>query len=91
MATGPRAEELYRQYFPDEYFLALRQHEAAIQNKEISYETPLAIGKTPQELLDAVTPSSKTIMDSFDIDIFKPGKSKHTLRAWSHLVYSDPQ
>lgn len=24
MATGLRAEELYRQYFPDEYFLALR-------------------------------------------------------------------
>lgn len=91
MATGLRAEELYRQYFPDEYFLALRQHQAAINNGEISSGTPLVIGRTPQELLDAMTPSSKTIMDSFDIDISNPAKSKHTLRSWAHLVYSDPQ
>ena len=91
MATGIRAEELYRQYFPDEYFLALRQHQAAINNGEIPSGTPLAIGRTPQELLDAITPSSKTIMDSFDIDISDPAKSKHTLRSWAHLVYSDPQ
>ena len=91
MATGLRAEELYRQYFPDEYFLALRRHQAAINNGEISSNTPLPIGRTPQELLDAMTPSSKTIMDSFDIDISNPAKSKHTLRSWAHLIYSDPQ
>lgn len=91
MATGLRAEELYRQYFPDEYFLALRQHQAAMNNGEIPSGTPLAIRRTPQELLDAMTPSSKTIMDSFDIDISNPAKSKHTLRSWAHLVYSDPQ
>lgn len=91
MATGFMAEELYRQYFPDEYFLALRRHQAAMNNGKISSGTPLSIGRTPQELLDAMTPSSKTIMDSFDIDISNPAKSKHTLRSWAHLVYSDPQ
>lgn len=91
MATGLRAEELYRQYFPDEYFLALRQHQAALNNGELASGSPLAIGRTPQELLDAMTPSSKTIMDSFDIDISNPAKSKHTLRSWVHLVYSDPK
>lgn len=91
MATGLRAEELYRQYFPDEYFLALRQHQAALNNGELASGSPLAIKRTPQELLDAMTPSSKTIMDSFDIDISNPAKSKHTLRSWAHLVYSDPK
>lgn len=89
-ATGLRAEELYRQYFPDEYFQALREQQALIGNNKISANTPLPIKRTPQELLDAMDPSSKTIMDSFDIDITNPAKRKHTLRALAHIVYSDP-
>lgn len=90
MATGVRAEELFRQYFPDEYFQALREFKARQSNGEIPYSS-LPINKTPEELLSAMNPSSKTIMDSFDIDFTAPAKGKHALRSWAHLVYSDPQ
>lgn len=89
MAKGIRAEELYRQYFPDEYFNALREFKARQNNGEPHIS--LEINKTPEELLEAINPSSKTIMDSFDIDFTAPGKGKHSLRSWAHLVYSDPQ
>lgn len=84
-ATGERAEELFRQYFPDEYMEALRNHVGGKTEK-------LVISKTPEELLEAMNPSSKTIMDSFDINyLANNAKAKHGLRSWTHLVYSDPQ
>ena len=88
MATGIRAEELYKQYFPDEYFQALRDFKARQSNNDV--DQAFHINKTPEELLEAMNPSSKTIMDAFDIDYTAPAKSKHTLRSWAHLVYSDP-
>lgn len=88
MATGIRAEELYKQYFPDEYFQALREFKARSENGDTS--ASIQISKTPEELLEAIDPSSKTIADSFDIDFTKQGKGKHKLRSWEHLVYSDP-
>lgn len=88
MATGIRAEELYRQYFPEEYFQALRDFKSRQSNGDA--DQAFHIGKTPEELLQAMDPSSKTIMDSFDIDFTAPAKGKHALRSWAHLVYSDP-
>ncbi len=88
MATGIRAEELYRQYFPDEYFQALRDFKARQSNNDV--DQAFRINKTPEELLEAMRPSSKTIMDAFDIDYTAPAKGKHALRSWAHLVYSDP-
>ena len=88
MATGIRAEELYRQYFPDEYFQALRDFKSRQSNRDA--DQAFHINKTPEELLEAMDPSSKTIMDSFDIDFTAPQKSKHALRSWAHLIYSDP-
>lgn len=88
MATGIRAEELYRQYFPEEYFQALRDFKSRQSNGDP--DRLFHINKTPEELLEAINPSSKTIMDSFDIDYTNPDKSKHALRSWAHLVYSDP-
>lgn len=88
MATGIRAEELYRQYFPDEYFQALRDFKARQSNNDV--DQAFHINKTPEELLEAMNPSSKTIMDAFDIDYTAPAKDKHALRSWTHLVYSDP-
>ena len=90
MATGIRAEELFRQYFPDDYFKALREFKARQANRDPTASS-IVINKTPEELLEAMNPSSKTIMDSFDIDFTDPAKSKHALRSWAHLVYSDPQ
>lgn len=91
MATGIRAEELFRQYFPDDYFKALREFKAGQANGTIPPTASMSINKTPEELLSAMNPSSKTIMDSFDIDFTAPAKGKHALRSWAHLVYSDPQ
>ena len=88
MATGVRAEELYRQYFPDDYFQALRDFKSRQSNGDV--DQAFHINKTPEELLEAMNPSSKTIMDSFDIDYTAPAKGKHALRSWAHLVYSDP-
>lgn len=88
MATGIRAEELYKQYFPDEYFQALRDFRSAKNRGEDV--SSIKIGRTPEQLLDVMDSSSKTIMDSFDIDFMAPNKTKHALRAWAHLVYSDP-
>lgn len=91
MATGIRAEELFRQYFPEDYFKALREFKAGQANGTIPSGSSMNINKTPEELLEAMNPSSKTIMDSFDIDYTAPAKGKHALRSWAHLVYSDPQ
>lgn len=88
-ATGFRAEELYKQYFPDEYFEALRTAAAESANKRTS--TNVKIGRTPEELLEVMDPDTKSIMDSFDIDYYRADKSKHKQRSWMHLVYSDPK
>lgn len=89
MATGIRAEELFKQYFPDDYFQALRDFKARQANGDP--DQAFHINRTPEELLSAMNPPSKTIMDSFDIDYTAPAKGKHALRSWAHLVYSDPQ
>lgn len=81
-ATGERAEELFKQYFPDEYY------EALLQSK-VSGE-PLKINKTPEELLKKIDPSVKSIMDSFDVDYMAPKKGKHAVRGMQHILYSDP-
>lgn len=88
-AAGFRAEELYKQYFPDEYFEALRTAAAESANKRTSIN--VKIGRTPEELLEVMDPDTKSIMDSFDIDYTRAGKSKHKQRSWMHLVYSDPK
>jgi hypothetical protein len=54
-------------------------------------DAKLQITKTPDELLEIVDPSTKSIMDSFDVDFLDPRKSKHKFRSWSYLVYSDPE
>ena len=76
MATGNRAMELFRQLFPDDYQKALIQAERTKQ--------PIQINKTPEELVEAVTPS-KTIMDSFEAD-----KPKHKPRSIVYLQDGDP-
>lgn len=76
MATGNRAMELFRQLFPDDYQKALIQAERTKQ--------PIQINKTPEELVEAVTPS-KTIMDSFEAN-----KSKHKPRSIVYLQDGDP-
>ena len=80
-ALGTRAEELFRQYYPDQYSDATRERGAG---------NPFVIPYTPQQLLDNVDPTTKTIMDSFSINPLQDNKSKHLLRPFMHIVYSDP-
>lgn len=81
MAVGENAEELYRQFFPEEYNLAFKRQ---FDGK------PFTINKTPQELIRAANPSTKTILDSFEIDFTKPTKNKHAGRSMAYLSYADP-
>ena len=81
MAVGENAEELYRQFFPEEYNLAFKRQ---FDGK------PFTINKTPQELIRAANPSTKTILDSFEIDFTQPTKNKHAGRSMAYLSYADP-
>lgn len=60
-----RSWELYRQFFPDEYANAVKKGLSTGQ---------YTINKTPKELLDAVNPYQKTLMDLFEIDTSKSYK-----------------
>lgn len=79
-AVGTRAEELFRQYYPGQYSDSVRERAAG---------NPFVIPYTPQQLLDNVDPTTKTIMDSFSINP-EGNKEKHLLRPFIHIIYSDP-
>lgn len=81
LAVGQNAEELFRQFFPDEYRKA---YAAQFDGK------PFVINKTPQELIQAANPSTKTILDSFEIDFQDISKNKHAGRAMAYISYADP-
>ena len=81
-AIGIRAEELFKQYFPSEYNEALTQ--SVVTGK-------LEIPYTPEQLLEQVDPTIKTIMDSFFINPTLDNKSKHFYRPLVHILYSDPE
>lgn len=81
MAVGDNAEELFRQFFPEEYNKAFNDY---IDGK------PFKINRTPKELISAANPSHKTILDSFEIDFKSDTKAKHAGRAMVYLSYADP-
>ena len=59
-ATGERALELFRQWEPDEFFNASK--EAMKRGKDAKIEIPY----TPQELIDKVDPTVKTVVDAYE-------------------------
>lgn len=85
MAMGSRAEELFRQYFPEEYKQAVLEGgvKAGLTNP-----MSVKINKTPKELFDKID-DAKSIVDSFAIDYEIPNKAKHKHRSIMHLTYSD--
>ena len=85
-AVGDNAEELYRQFFPDEYYTQTSINSIS----PYTADKKIKINKTPRELLDAYDPETKTIMDSLEIDFTAPGKSKHAGRPLAYLSYGDP-
>jgi hypothetical protein len=80
-ATGRRAEELFRQTFPEEYF--------KLNRESIKTGKPMEIPYTPDELINGIKPEVKTVMDSMEINTALPGKGKHTLRPDVYINYGD--
>lgn len=76
-ATGERANELYKQFHPDEYYESARR--AFINNSEIE------IPYTPDELLESSNPATKTIVDAYEST-----KPKHINKIDSYISYGNP-
>lgn len=76
-ATGKRAEEIFHQFYPDEYWKATKEQVKKGGNLKIPY--------TPQELIDSVNPTSKTIMDAYVSQ-----KPKHINKIDSYIAYGNP-
>ncbi|MEA2066558.1 MAG: hypothetical protein U9O65_05610, partial [Thermotogota bacterium] len=78
MAEGKMAEELYRQFFPDE-------HQAAVEEMINRGDGVLKISKTPKQLIEETDPTVKSIMDMYESD-----KRKHINKIDSYIHYGDP-
>jgi hypothetical protein len=68
MAEGDFAKELYRQFFPDEFY---RQQEELIEAnllnpKSLDKLQDIKINKTAKELIDAYDPKVKSILDAYE-------------------------
>jgi hypothetical protein len=68
-AYGDLAKELFRQFFPEEFYKA---SEKAIKKRKDS----IVVNKTADELLDAYDPEIKSILDAFEAGSGY-GKAKH--------------
>ena len=88
MATGKNAEELYRQLFPDDYERLLIKSK---KDREFNPTGKIVLDKTPEELMEAYDPVTKTIQDSFEIDFNAFGKEKHAGRPIMYISYGDPK
>lgn len=77
-ATGKRATEIFRQFFPDEFYKA---EQKALRNK-----TNIEIPYTPDELIAKVDPRVKTVIDAYE-----SSKPKHVNRIDAYLHFGDPE
>lgn len=75
---GTRALELFRQFFPEDYRIAVQE--------SLRTGNPIQINKTPKELIDAYNPVQKTILDALS-----SSKPKHVSRAEAHLTTTNPK
>ena len=104
-ATGPLATELYRQFFPDEYYKSNENVLKGIFNDTKSYTGKggrrpvhlqlegknLPINKTPKELMDVYDPEIKTILDAFESGAQGGNKAKHINRSELIMEYGDSE
>jgi hypothetical protein len=81
-AKGPLAEELFRQFAPDEFGAAAKE--------SIRTGKPLEIKYTPDELIEMTDPSTKTIMDAYEAGSYGGTKEKHILKIDKFINYGDP-
>jgi hypothetical protein len=76
-ATGTRAEELFRQVAPDEFYESAKQ---AIKNK-----SEIKIPYSSQELVDMTNPTTKSVVDAYEST-----KSKHLNKIDALINYGKP-
>lgn len=76
-AKGQRAEQLFRQFAPDEFAEAAKE--------SIKTGEPLKIKYKPDELIEKMNPTVKTIMDAYESP-----KPKHVLRIDKYINYANP-
>jgi hypothetical protein len=76
-AVGMRAEELFKQVAPDEYYAAAKQ---AIQNK-----SEIKIPYSSQELVDMTNPTTKSVVDAYEST-----KTKHINKIDALINYGKP-
>jgi hypothetical protein len=76
-AIGTRAEELFKQMAPDEYYAAAKK---AIKNK-----SEIKIPYSSQELVDMSNPTTKSVVDAYE-----SSKSKHINKIDALINYGKP-
>jgi len=76
-ASGDVANQIFRQFFPEEFFKASKE---ALRNK-----SKLKIPYTPDELIANVDPEVKTIMDAYE-----SSKQKHINRIDAYINFGNP-
>lgn len=81
-AKGPLAEELFRQFAPDEFGAAAKEN--------IKTGKPLQINYSPDELIEMADPSTKTILDAYEAGALGGSKEKHILKIDRYINYGDP-
>src|SRR5574344_424063 len=78
-----REAELFSQQYPDEYDKVRR---TAV---EVNGTDDFTIPHSNKELFDNMNPTTKTLIDSFEIDVTSPGKEKHAARPIVSLMFGD--
>jgi len=76
-AVGQRAEELFKQFAPDEYYKAVKQ---SIKNK-----SEIKIPYSSQELVDMTNPTTKSVVDAYEST-----KDKHLNKIDALINYGKP-
>ncbi|HMT03648.1 MAG TPA: hypothetical protein PKD00_10185, partial [Burkholderiales bacterium] len=94
-AEGFQAVQLFRQFFPDEYYKASQEaiKRALKEGKNIG-DVSIKINKTAEELVEAMDPTLKTIMDSYETSSttlrgINSNKEKHINRIDYYINYGN--
>ena len=85
-SIGERANELFLQLHPEEY------SKEYIKSKQNGSSAIDIIPESPDQLIDEMDPSTKSIMDVFETKPFSyPSKNKQLERPFSYIAFADPQ
>jgi hypothetical protein len=98
VASPSVEEELFRQFFPEEYAKAVKDKADKVidaiadKGNYASKSVKLKIPLTAEELIARVDPEIKTILDAFSAGSGRTAnKAKHTLKSDVVLLFGDPE